>query len=123
MVGGFSESVILQEAVKNVFPGRNVIIPAEPGLVVVKGAVAFGHDPSLISSRISKYTYGTNIIEDFRADEHSKRYMGFYCREIFLPLVKAGEIHWVGEPSKPIELKPFIGFLWPRMTIDLYAME
>ena len=43
MVGGFSESCIIQDKVKEAFPGMTVIIPPEPGLSVMKGAVMFGH--------------------------------------------------------------------------------
>ncbi|XP_062620265.1 heat shock 70 kDa protein 12B-like [Saccostrea cucullata] len=54
MVGGFSESPILQDMIKQSFPDMRVIIPPEPGLAVLKGAVLFGHKPVTISSRISK---------------------------------------------------------------------
>ena len=33
------------------FPNKNIIVPKEPGLAVLKGAVIFGHDPSAISER------------------------------------------------------------------------
>jgi hypothetical protein len=59
MVGGFSESTILQNAVNCAFGKKyNVIIPDGAGLAVLKGAVIFGHRPSTISERICKYTYG-----------------------------------------------------------------
>ncbi|XP_062605182.1 heat shock 70 kDa protein 12B-like, partial [Saccostrea cucullata] len=54
MVGGFSESPILQNMIKKSFPDMTVIIPPEPGLAVLKGAVLFGHKPVTISSRIAK---------------------------------------------------------------------
>ncbi|XP_062620275.1 heat shock 70 kDa protein 12A-like [Saccostrea cucullata] len=56
MVGGFSESPILQDMIKQSFPDVRVIIPPEPGLAVLKGAVLFGHNPVTISSRITKYS-------------------------------------------------------------------
>jgi hypothetical protein len=43
MVGGFSESTILQEHIKKGFPDKNLFIPKEAGLAVLKGAVIFGH--------------------------------------------------------------------------------
>ncbi|XP_060589195.1 heat shock 70 kDa protein 12A-like [Ruditapes philippinarum] len=62
MVGGFSESIILQDAVNCAFGRRyNVIIPHGAGLAVLKGAVIFGHRPSTISERICKYTYGQSV--------------------------------------------------------------
>nr|XP_022294724.1 heat shock 70 kDa protein 12A-like [Crassostrea virginica] len=54
MVGGFSESPILQERIKRDFQDYRIVIPNEPGLAVLMGAVLFGHDPSIISERISK---------------------------------------------------------------------
>lgn len=71
MVGGFSESPIMQSAIKEAFPGKKVIVPDEAGLAVLKGAVLFGHQPQTISVRISKYTYGINISPPYKAGEHS----------------------------------------------------
>ncbi|XP_062579147.1 heat shock 70 kDa protein 12B-like [Saccostrea cucullata] len=48
MVGGFSESPILQDMIKQSFPNLRVIIPPEPELAVLKGAVMFGHNPVTI---------------------------------------------------------------------------
>lgn len=43
MVGGFSESHMMLDAVKNAFPAKRVIVPVDAGLAVLKGAVLFGH--------------------------------------------------------------------------------
>lgn len=40
LVGGFAESLMLQTAIKEAF--KNVIIPKEAGLAMLKGAVLFG---------------------------------------------------------------------------------
>lgn len=42
LVGGFAESLMLQSAIKEAFEDKNVIIPKEAGLAVLKGAVLFG---------------------------------------------------------------------------------
>ncbi|XP_053391678.1 heat shock 70 kDa protein 12A-like [Mercenaria mercenaria] len=42
MVGGFSESVMLQDAIMKELPMGKVIIPVETGLAVLKGAVMYG---------------------------------------------------------------------------------
>ncbi|KAL3879601.1 hypothetical protein ACJMK2_031889 [Sinanodonta woodiana] len=52
VVGGFSESKMLQHAIRSSFPNVKVIIPEEAGLVVLKGAVVFGHSQSSISHRV-----------------------------------------------------------------------
>ena len=54
MVGGFSESPILQERIERDFKDYRIVIPREPALAVLRGAVLFGHDPSIISERIAK---------------------------------------------------------------------
>jgi hypothetical protein len=56
MVGGFSESPMLRNAVETAFPNRTLIIPEEAGLAVLKGAVLFGFEPRIISTRICKAT-------------------------------------------------------------------
>ncbi|XP_060608500.1 heat shock 70 kDa protein 12A-like [Ruditapes philippinarum] len=43
MVGRFFESSIVREAIIKAFPTVNVLIAEEPGIVVVKGAVIYGH--------------------------------------------------------------------------------
>ena len=50
MVGGFSECPIIQQAVKEAFPGMPVITPADANLSVLKGAVLFGHRPDYTRS-------------------------------------------------------------------------
>jgi len=70
MVGGFSESPMLQDAVKKKFTKTRVIIPHEAGLAVLKGAVIYGHRPSIISQRISKFTYGVACVSNFIEGKH-----------------------------------------------------
>lgn len=48
MVGCFSESTILQDAVKEAFPECFVVVPHKASLAVLKGAVLIGH--SLLSN-------------------------------------------------------------------------
>ncbi|KAJ8298485.1 hypothetical protein KUTeg_025016 [Tegillarca granosa] len=71
MVGGFSESDIMQDAFRQAFPDKKIIVPEESGLAVLKGAVLFGHKPQTITERISKYTYGINISPPYVPGEHS----------------------------------------------------
>lgn len=62
MVGGFSESLFLQETMKEAFPNKSIVVPNEASLAVLKGAVLFGHNPSTIVSRVAKFTYGVNTL-------------------------------------------------------------
>ncbi|WAQ98305.1 HS12A-like protein, partial [Mya arenaria] len=43
LVGGFAESSVLQQAFRDNFPDKRLIVPEEAGLAVLKGAVLFGH--------------------------------------------------------------------------------
>ena len=70
MVGGFSECPMLADRVKAASMGKRLIIPQDAGLVILKGAVLFGHDPSLIKERKSKYTYGIGMLIDFDPKVH-----------------------------------------------------
>ena len=72
MVGGFSESPILQARIKNEFRNCRIVIPNEPGLAVLKGAVLFGHNPCSISERIAKYWYGIASFKSPDPKIHSK---------------------------------------------------
>jgi hypothetical protein len=41
-----------------------VIVQEDPELVVLKGAVLFGHKPNYIVARIARYTYGVDVMND-----------------------------------------------------------
>ncbi|XP_053396352.1 heat shock 70 kDa protein 12B-like [Mercenaria mercenaria] len=125
MVGGFSESHMLQEAIRNDFPNLGVIVPNEAGLAVLKGAVIFGHNPSTMSERVSKYTYGVNTNTLFRPDYHpvhKKKMINnkAYCTDIFSVHVRAGETLVVGQPQT--EQSYFtISYYQKKVIKDVYA--
>ena len=58
LVGGFGESNYVKERMEKEFPDKQVKVPNEAGLVVLKGAVLFGHLPRLVTSRVVKSTFG-----------------------------------------------------------------
>ena len=72
MVGGFSESPMLQEMIKKSFTNKKVIIPVDAGLAVLKGAVIYGHNPTAILSRVSKHTYGIKMYGPFITGNHEE---------------------------------------------------
>ncbi|XP_060577014.1 heat shock 70 kDa protein 12A-like [Ruditapes philippinarum] len=101
MVGGFSESKMLQEAVRNGFPDKKIIVPAEAGLAVLKGAVIFGHSPKAIASRVARYTYGIGVCVPFQQGIHPSSKMEIIdgeaqCTDIFDRHVKIGQEVTVG---------------------------
>ncbi|KAL4232761.1 Heat shock 70 kDa protein 12A [Mactra antiquata] len=103
LVGGFSESEMLQSMIRELFPTKKLIIPADPGLAVLKGAVIFGHDPQIIKERICRFTYGVSCADIFDENIHpsSKKFIGSdgkaYCRDIFDKHVEIGQAVLVGE--------------------------
>ncbi|WAQ95250.1 HS12A-like protein, partial [Mya arenaria] len=68
MVGGFSESTLLQDRIRSKFSTMDVITPNEAGTVVLKGAVIFGHNPGAIAQRVLKITYGQEITHAFKEE-------------------------------------------------------
>ncbi|XP_062593107.1 heat shock 70 kDa protein 12A-like [Saccostrea cucullata] len=73
MVGGFSESPVLQDEIKSAFCSKyRVIVPQEAGLTVLRGAVLFGKDPSTIDCRIAQRTYGIASTRTFDHKIHKE---------------------------------------------------
>lgn len=71
LVGGFAESAVLQDAVRNAFRSNiRVIIPQNVSLTILQGAVMFGHDPTLVHIRRSVLTYGVGCLNKFIPGEH-----------------------------------------------------
>ncbi|KAL5012752.1 hypothetical protein ScPMuIL_011303 [Solemya velum] len=104
MVGGFSESAMLQEAVKSKFSNKQVLIPPDAGAAVLKGAVMYGHNPRTILERVCKYTYGVetsrNFDETIHNEEHRETVDGVNkCNDIFDKHVQIGTTVVVGEPQ------------------------
>lgn len=96
LVGGFSECTVIQKALREKFKSHRFIIPMEPGLAVLKGAVYFGHLPNAISRRVARFTYGVQICPKFKPGEHpenKKITVGDVarCKDVLHPFVKRGE--------------------------------
>ncbi|CAG2191386.1 unnamed protein product [Mytilus edulis] len=101
LVGGFSESEMLQHALRKEFPDKRIIIPDDAGLSVLKGAVLFGQNPDYISSRVTRYTYGLLTKEIFKHDVHDKAKLEIVdgkerCKDCFLIIKKLNEATLVG---------------------------
>nr|CAD7598432.1 unnamed protein product [Timema genevievae] len=66
LVGGFAESQVLQHEVRKAFNEKaKVIIPQGVSLTILRGAVQFGLDPSVVQVRRSKQTYGVGVLKRF----------------------------------------------------------
>jgi molecular chaperone DnaK (HSP70) len=110
MVGGFSECSILQTVVKKEFGSRfKVIIPENARLCVLKGAVAFGHNPKAITTRVVRMTYGIDVCEPYDPSKHgvSKDHVEVimnreYATGVLDIFVRRGDSIKVGEEKKLI---------------------
>ena len=112
LVGGYAESPLVQERFRKEFTNYRIINPQDSSLVVMKGAVLFGHNPMFISARISRFSYGSAIQGRFDPEKHpeDKKYIDKdgveRCKDIFDMLIKrnskvpaTGKIIWThGEP-------------------------
>lgn len=97
MVGGFSESTFLQDVIKKTLPDKRIVVPQDPGLAVLKGAVIYGHDPSVITERRCRFTYGVRTSVPFEEGFHpaDKKFVDddgdMLCADIFDRHVKIGQ--------------------------------
>ncbi|CAN8211474.1 unnamed protein product [Coccothraustes coccothraustes] len=99
LVGGFACSIILRDAVREAFSSKyHILCPMEAQAAIAKGAVLFGVNPHIITSRISCRTYGLRVCErfddavhDIRKQKVSKAGDRIYCTDLFHKLVETGE--------------------------------
>ena len=72
LVGGYAdlESPLVQKRFREDFAHCYIISPQDSGLVVMKGAVLFGHNPMFISERILRFSYGSAVHNEFDPDIH-----------------------------------------------------
>ena len=101
LVGGFSGCKIIQESIKSFFPNYRVIVPEDVELAVLKGAVLFGHKPDYIVARITRYTYGVRVIDDFNPDIHEPGRCVVvngekHCKNVFFIYMKKGSVVELG---------------------------
>lgn len=73
VVGGFSECSLVQHAFRSNFPDKKIVFPPEAGLVVLKGAVLYGHNPQIVDSRKARFTYGIKNTAPFDPEVHDRK--------------------------------------------------
>lgn len=105
LVGGYADSQVLTKAIKSKFPEMRIIIPEEAAWSVLRGAIIFGHDSSLIKERRSKCTYGLMVFETFDPSKHDEKYKYTdgdeeRCGNVFSKLLEKDEAVTVGEYQK-----------------------
>lgn len=97
LVGGSADSKMIQFKVAYALKEHavKVVIPPDAQLVVLKGAVLFGHTPTIIMSRILRFSYGTKVCMEFDPEVHKKEKKFTIdgkdmCRDCFSVILKAG---------------------------------
>lgn len=100
-VGGFSESSVLIDAIREKLGSEvDVIVPSDPGLAVLKGAVMYGFEPGTIISRVSRYTYGVAMQRNYidGVDDQSKKpRRGTLIDDVFDIHVRKGQAVDIGQ--------------------------
>lgn len=98
LVGGYASCNTLRSHIKQQFSGQcKVLFPTDPQEVIIKGAVLFGKNPKVVSSRVSALTYGIALNERFDESKHKpeKKFTTHegieYCSDVFNKLVEKGE--------------------------------
>ena len=105
LVGGFAESEMVIETLRTAFPERKFIVPSEAGLSVVKGAVLYGHEPSIISARTCRYTYGTGVSLPFDQTIHPFHKLmvvsgQYLCNNCFSKAFSIGDLVELGDRQR-----------------------
>ena len=83
LVGGYCSNEIMISEIKQRLEGQisHFLVPSEPCLSIMKGAVIFGLNPNLIAQRKAQYTIGTNVSEEWNEELHSNKGKKYYNKE------------------------------------------
>ena len=136
LVGGFAESPLLQNEIRKAFSSQvRVIIPQDVGLTILKGAVMFGLDPTVVRVRRSALTYGVGVLNKFVAGKHppEKRTMKDgveWCTDIFDTFVTVDQSICLGDkvtrsytPAKSYQTSTVIGIYCSEKEHVLFTSD
>lgn len=126
LVGGYAESPLLTETIADAFPDKKVVVPANPVLSVLEGAIIYGFEPDMIVSRVCRYTYGIATLRKWQSGDPADKKLPkkeedtfHWCDGIFDKHVEMGQIVKVGEFQ---EEKEYFTVEGPEKAIlDFYA--
>ena len=96
LVGGFSEAQFLRKEISRRFSDKRILIPHNPELAIIHGAVEFAQDPSLLHARVMGKTYGVDTWTKFDPARHplDKKVVRLnkeYCKDVFVTLAHKNE--------------------------------
>lgn len=127
MVGGYSQSRIISKTIKDLFEHKNVnvIIPNDPDLAVLQGAVMYRYWPEVVRTRRSPYTYGTRLLRYWlEGDDESKKIRRgkskeIFCGDHFAKFVSLNDEFETGQTAT-LEVSP-VEAETTEMAIDVYT--
>ncbi|XP_060602713.1 heat shock 70 kDa protein 12B-like [Ruditapes philippinarum] len=126
LVGGFGECKYAQDLLKRAMHDREIFIPEEPGLVVLKGAVRFGHFQDIVRSRIMTRTYGFEVTHDYDMQEFQNADEVFFLQHrklisnVFDIMIRVGEETSIG---KTITKGPYVPIGLHKTCFKIYTTE
>ncbi|XP_060602705.1 heat shock 70 kDa protein 12B-like [Ruditapes philippinarum] len=127
LVGGFGECKYAQDILKKAMHDRKIFIPEEPGLVVLKGAVRFGHFQEIVRSRIMTHTYGIGVVGEYDEQEYQNagevsfhRDRNFVDIVVFDIIIRAGDETSIG---KVITKGPYVPSALHTTHFVIYTTE
>lgn len=118
LVGGFSESPLLQARMREEFKRNySILTPQDAQTAVVKGAVMFGKRPKIVVERCLSETYGTDIFPDFVPGLHDEKKLEYVdgrpkCKDVFSAFALKNEKVKTGEFKKTCRYHP----VYPNQT-------
>ena len=128
LVGGFADSLLLQERIKKQFSNSyRIMVPPNASLAVVQGAVMFGRKPEVFESRIMSSSYGIRIHRLFLDGLHPESKKEVIngvprCKDIFFKFVEVNEIVREGERRRFTGFSPLKG-AEKEVRVDFYQSE
>ncbi|OPJ82118.1 heat shock protein 12B [Patagioenas fasciata monilis] len=136
LVGGFAESPMLQHAVQAAFGLTcRVIVPQDVGLTILKGAVLFGLDPTIVRVRRSPLTYGVGVLNKFVEGKHPREKLlvkegKSWCTDVFEKFVSVDQSVALGEvvqrsycPARPGQRRTIINVYCSARDDVLYITD
>lgn len=128
-VGGFADCDLVQSSLREKFVDKTLIFPPDAGVVVLKGAVLYGHTPNLVSSRVTQLTYGFKVAEEYDESKHGSKDAVIetvggrkMCTNVFSVLVHKDTNIKAGEASRLVKDKPLTADQ-SKLTFLLYTSD
>ena len=128
LVGGFADSLLLQERIKTQFSNSyRIMVPPNASLAVVQGAVMYGQRPEVFESRVMSSTYGIRIHRLFLDGLHPESKKEVIngvprCKDVFFKFVKVNEVVRDGERRRFKGFSPLKG-AEKQVRIDFYQSQ